>query len=184
MKRNTFVCALKNTSADPEIQVWLLLWIMKYKCESFCVHVCIMRLFWAHRWQPKIPLYLYLRIDLLEFSDWLVLWHICNAVTTWASRQAKLSAHRVERSSEGERECAAVCLRTEQEFYERKYISLCSNIFKCALNNIFYAEHVSLRAQDRGTNITPSFHQTVSERRSKTHCWYDNNLVLNTQASC
>ena len=48
MKRNTFVCALKNTSVDPEIQVWILLRIMKYKCESFCVHVCIMRLFWAH----------------------------------------------------------------------------------------------------------------------------------------
>ena len=48
MKRNTFVCALNNTSVDPEIQVWLLLRIMKYKCESFCLDLCIMRLFWAH----------------------------------------------------------------------------------------------------------------------------------------
>ena len=31
-----------------QTQVWILLRIMKYKCESFCVNVCIMRLFWAH----------------------------------------------------------------------------------------------------------------------------------------
>ena len=36
MKRNTFVCALKNTSVDPEIQVWILLCACVYY-EPICI---------------------------------------------------------------------------------------------------------------------------------------------------